>query len=110
MTQNLPAPIERTKSNSVMVRMAERFGMDRVAFERTLMATVVPGGKATPEQVAAVLLVAHRTGILNAADKMIVLRDGAIEMFGPRDEVAARLQAQEKGARPGPRPTVVSGG
>ena len=59
---------------------------------------------------AAVLLVAHRTGILNAADKMIVLRDGAIEMFGPRDEVAARLQAQEKGARPGPRPTVVSGG
>lgn len=60
MTQNLPAPIERTKSNSVMVRMAERFGMDRVAFERTLMATVVPGGKATPEQVAAVLLVADQ--------------------------------------------------
>jgi phage recombination protein Bet len=60
MTQNLPAPVERTKSNSVMVRMAERFGMDRVAFERTLMATVVPGGKATPEQVAAVLLVADQ--------------------------------------------------
>lgn len=60
MTQNLPAPFERTKSNSVMVRMAERFGMDRVAFERTLMATVVPGGKATPEQVAAVLLVADQ--------------------------------------------------
>lgn len=62
------------------------------------------------ERGAAVLLVAHRTGILNAADKMVVLRDGAIEMFGPRDEIAARLQAQEKGARPGPRPTVVSGG
>lgn len=60
MTQNLPAPIERTRSNSVVIRMAERFGMDRVAFERTLMATVVPGGKATPEQVAAVLLVADQ--------------------------------------------------
>ena len=57
---------------------------------------------------AAVLLVAHRTGVLNAADKMIVMRDGSIEMFGPRDEIAARLQAQEKGNRPGPRPTVVS--
>jgi len=57
---------------------------------------------------AAVLLVAHRTGILNAADKMIVIRDGVIEMFGPRDEVVARLQAQEKGAGRGPRPTVVS--
>lgn len=57
---------------------------------------------------AAVLLVAHRTGILNAADKMIVIRDGVIEMFGPRDEVVGRLQAQEKGAGRGPRPTVVS--
>lgn len=60
MTQNLPAPIERTRSNSVVIRMAERFGMDRQAFERTLMATVVPGGKASPEQVAAVLLVADQ--------------------------------------------------
>ena len=59
---------------------------------------------------AAVLLVAHRTGILNAADKMVVIRDGVIEMFGPRDEVVARLQAQEKGSGRGPRPTVVSAG
>lgn len=62
------------------------------------------------ERGAAVLLVAHRTGILNAADKLLVLRDGSVEMFGPRDDVVARLQQQEKGARPGPRPTVVSGG
>jgi ATP-binding cassette subfamily C protein len=62
------------------------------------------------ERGAAVLLVAHRTGILNAADKLLVLREGAVEMFGPRDDVVARLQQQEKGARPGPRPTVVAGG
>ncbi len=55
---------------------------------------------------AAVLLVAHRTGVLNAADKLVVLREGMLEMFGPRDEVAARLQAADKGSRP--RPTVVS--
>lgn len=54
------ATVERTARNSVMLRMAERFGMDRAAFERTLMATVIPGGKATPEQVAAVLLVADQ--------------------------------------------------
>ena len=57
---------------------------------------------------AAVLLVAHRTGILNAADKLVVLREGAVEMFGPRDEVAARLQSQDKGGSSRPRPTVVS--
>jgi ATP-binding cassette subfamily C protein len=60
------------------------------------------------ERGSAVLLVAHRTGILNAADKLIVLREGAVEMFGPRDEVVARLQQQEKGSGRGPRPTVVS--
>ena len=71
------------------------------ALIRTLLALKTRG--------AAVLLVAHRTGILNAADKLVVLRDGAVEMFGPRDEVAARLQSQDKTAPPrGPRPTVVS--
>jgi len=59
---------------------------------------------------AAVLLVAHRTGVLNAADKLVVLRDGMVEMFGPRDEVAGRLQQQtsDKNRPSGPRPTVVS--
>jgi hypothetical protein len=54
------AVIERNSRNSVMIRMAERFGMDRQMFERTMMATVIPGGKATPEQVAAVMLVADQ--------------------------------------------------
>lgn len=72
--------------------------------EGALMRTLL----ALKERGAAVLLVAHRTGILNAADKMVVIRDGVIEMFGPRDEIAARLQSQEKGSGRGPRPTVVS--
>jgi ATP-binding cassette subfamily C protein len=40
---------------------------------------------------AAVLVVAHRMGVLAAVDKILLLRDGRIEAFGSRDEVIARL-------------------
>lgn len=40
---------------------------------------------------AAVLVVAHRMGVLAAVDKILVLRDGRIEAFGERDEIMARL-------------------
>ena len=40
---------------------------------------------------AAVLIVAHRMGVLAAVDKILVLRDGRIEAFGARDEILARL-------------------
>ena len=49
---------------------------------------------------AAVLVVAHRTGLLQAVDRIIVMRDGRIEIDGPRDEVLKRLQ----GAVPAPVP------
>ncbi|NEX94524.1 type I secretion system permease/ATPase [Caulobacter sp. 17J65-9] len=51
---------------------------------------------------AAVLIVAHRTGVLAMADRLVVLRDGVVEMSGPRAEVTARLAAPE--ATPAPRP------
>jgi len=37
------------------------------------------------------LVVAHRTGVLAALDKLLLLRDGRVEMFGPRDEVLRRM-------------------
>ena len=40
---------------------------------------------------AAVMIVAHRMGVLAAVDKIMVLRDGRIEAFGTRDEILARL-------------------
>lgn len=40
---------------------------------------------------ATVVLVSHRPSTLALVDKMLVLRDGAVEMFGSRDEVMARL-------------------
>lgn len=47
---------------------------------------------------ASVILVAHRSGVIAIADKLLVLRDGAIERFGPREEVARALAQQASGA------------
>lgn len=41
---------------------------------------------------ASVLLITHRTSLLAAADKMLLLREGRVAAFGPRDEVLAALQ------------------
>jgi len=47
-------------------------------------------------QGTTVVLVAHRMGTLAHADKLLLMRDGAVEAFGPRDAVLAKL----KGPRP----------
>ncbi len=38
-----------------------------------------------------ILVVAHRTGVLQALDKLMVLREGRIELYGPRDEVLKQI-------------------
>ena len=38
------------------------------------------------------VIMTHRTSVLGVADKMLVMRDGAQQFFGPRDEVLAALQ------------------
>jgi ATP-binding cassette subfamily C protein len=50
---------------------------------------------------AAVMIVAHRTGILNIADRLLVLREGQVERIGPRAEVVAQMAAAAKNP---PRP------
>jgi ATP-binding cassette subfamily C protein len=42
---------------------------------------------------ASVVVVAHRMGILGVVDKILVLRNGRIDAFGPRDEILGRLKA-----------------
>jgi ATP-binding cassette subfamily C exporter for protease/lipase len=38
------------------------------------------------------VVMTHRTSVLAVADKMLVLRDGAMHAFGPRDDVLAALR------------------
>ena len=40
---------------------------------------------------ATVVIISHKPSIFRAADKMLVLRDGRVELFGPREQVMARL-------------------
>jgi ATP-binding cassette subfamily C protein/ATP-binding cassette subfamily C protein EexD len=48
-------------------------------------------------QGATVVLVSHRPALVQGVDKVLLLKDGAVEMFGPRAEVLRRLM-------PPPRP------
>lgn len=44
----------------------------------------------------------HRTSVLAVADKMLVLRDGQMQAFGPRDEVLTALQRAAQQGHPQP--------
>jgi len=40
---------------------------------------------------ATVVIISHKAGIFRAADKMLVVREGRVDLFGPRDQVLNRL-------------------
>jgi PrtD family type I secretion system ABC transporter len=40
---------------------------------------------------ATVVIISHKPSIFRAADKMLVLREGRVDLFGPRDQVMSRL-------------------
>ena len=48
-----------------------------------------------------VFLITHRTHIVGVADRILVLRDGAIQIYGTREQVIAALQP--KAAQPPPK-------
>ncbi|SDM30137.1 ATP-binding cassette, subfamily C, exporter for protease/lipase [Oryzisolibacter propanilivorax] len=48
------------------------------------------------------VIMTHRTSVLAVADKMLVLRDGQTQAFGPRDEVLAALQQAAQQAQQPP--------
>jgi ABC-type protease/lipase transport system, ATPase and permease components len=50
-------------------------------------------------QGATVVIISHRPSIFRAADKMLLLRDGRVELFGPRDQVMSRLVKPATGVR-----------
>jgi PrtD family type I secretion system ABC transporter len=49
---------------------------------------------------ASIVMITHRLNLVGLADFVLVLRDGAVELFGAREEVLARLRGQ----RPSPQP------
>ena len=52
------------------------------------------------QQGTTFVIMTHRTSVLGVADKMLLLREGVQQAFGPRDEVlAAMQQAREKIAK-----------
>ncbi|HET9904664.1 MAG TPA: type I secretion system permease/ATPase [Xanthobacteraceae bacterium] len=55
--------------------------------------------RAAKARRAIVILIAHRIAALSVCDKLLVLRDGAQQAFGPRDEVMRYLRS---GGRPVP--------
>jgi PrtD family type I secretion system ABC transporter len=48
-------------------------------------------------QGTTVIVIAHRPSILGLADKLLVLRNGAVDAFGARAEVIAKLNAAQLG-------------
>jgi len=43
------------------------------------------------KEAVTVVLIAHRPSLLGSADKLLVLREGAVDLFGSRADVLARV-------------------
>lgn len=43
---------------------------------------------------AAIVVVAHRTGVINIADKLMVIQGGRVDSVGPREQIQAKLSSR----------------
>ena len=59
-------------------------------------AALVQAIQSLKKEGCTVVLITHRTSIISAVDKILLLREGQVAAFGPRDEV---LTAMAKAAR-----------
>ncbi len=46
------------------------------------------------QKKATVLIITHRNNALSKVDKLMILKDGALAVYGPKDQVVAHLQQQ----------------
>jgi PrtD family type I secretion system ABC transporter len=53
---------------------------------------------------ATIVVVSHKPSLLAGADKLLVLKDGRLDLFGPREPVLQKLAAQKPKAISGPTP------
>ncbi len=52
---------------------------------------------------AAVVIIAHRAGVLARVDRLLMMRDGVVQLEGPREEVLEKMRGT------GPRPVATAG-
>ncbi|MDY6924025.1 MAG: type I secretion system permease/ATPase [Pseudomonadota bacterium] len=57
---------------------------------------------------ASVVVIAHRAGVLARVDRLLVMKDGAAQQEGPREEVLERMRAGAAGATAGAKVTPLS--
>lgn len=55
-------------------------------------------------QGSTIIVITHRTSVLVAVDNLLLLTDGQVKAYGPRDEVLAALQRGTQQAVPAPQP------
>jgi ATP-binding cassette, subfamily C, bacterial EexD len=46
------------------------------------------------EKKVTVVVITHRSNVLANVSKLLILNDGLLSMYGPRDQVVAQLQQQ----------------
>ncbi|MBR0669537.1 ATP-binding cassette domain-containing protein, partial [Roseomonas hellenica] len=65
-------------------------------------AALIQGLDALKAQGCTLVLVSHRPALVQGVDKVLVLKDGAAEMFGPRAEVLRLLMQPRVAGAPSP--------
>lgn len=70
------------------------------AGERSLVQTLL----SLKAQGSTIIVITHRTSVLVAVDNLLLLTDGQVKAYGPRDEVLAALQRGAQQAVAAPQP------
>jgi len=65
-------------------------------------AALIEAIKGAAHRGAAVVIIAHRAGVLAGVDRLLAMRDGAVQLQGPREEVIANLRTPRPGLHGGP--------